>query len=455
MSTIRTTAVIAFALTAGTFAPASRAGAQAIDVPMARTRIDVSKVLPLRARPAVIDNWLRERLETVLPEIMRREGFDMWIIDNREYVEDPVFFSLMPGTTMAARRRTILVFYDPGAGRPIERMAVSRYGIGNFYRGMWNPEQEPDQYRALAAVIEDRDPKKIGINTSDTFAFGDGLTATSLESIRKALPAKYTGRLAGAERLAVGWLETRTDRELEAYEGLCELIHGLIARAFSSEVIHPGVTTNEDVVWWFRQAYADLDIGTWFQPSVDIIRQGGIDRSEPGWNVIRRGDVLHCDVGIVYLGLCTDTQQMGYVLKPGETDAPEGLKLAMANSNRVQDILMSQFKLGRSGNDILKASLDQCGNEGLEAAIYTHPIGFHGHAAGPTIGLWDRQDGVPGKGDYPLFQNTVHSIELNCRTIVSEWGGEKVTIALEQEGAFDGTACRFVDRRQTAFHLIR
>ena len=418
-------------------------------------RYDVPKLLPLRERPAVINRWLRERLDTVLPEIMRREGFDMWIIDNREYNEDPVFFSLMPGNTMAARRRTILVFYDPGAGMPLESMAVSRYGIGDFYQAMWNPEREPDQYSALAKVVEDRDPRRIGINTSQTFAFGDGLSATSLENIKNALPQKYVDRLQGAERLAVGWLERRTEDELEAYEGLCGLAHSLIAHAFSSEVIHPGITRNRDVVWWFRQVFADLDLATWFQPSVDIIREGGLDRSDPDWNIIRHGDVLHCDIGIVYLGLCTDTQQMAYVLKPGEADVPEGLKKALANSNRVQNILLQNFTGGLTGNEILKASLEQCGAERLKASIYTHPVGFHGHAAGPTIGLWDRQEGVPGKGDYPLYDDTVYAIELNCSTPVPEWGGQMVTVGLEQQGVFTGGRCRFVDRRQTAYHVIR
>ena len=418
-------------------------------------RTGIPKVLPLRDRGEVVNRWLVERLDTILPEIMRREGFDMWIVDNREYNEDPVFFSLMPANTMAARRRTILVFHDPGPGQPIERLAVSRYGIGDFYRGMWNPEEEPDQYQALARIIEERDPETIGINMSDTFAFGDGLTASSLENITNALPRRFHSRLMGAERLAVGWLERRSPEEIETYDGICRIAHSLIARAFSSAVIHPGVTRTTDVVWWFRQAFADLDVETWFQPSVDIIRQGGLDRSDRDANIIRQGDVLHCDIGIVYLGLCTDTQQMAYVLRPGETDVPDGLKMALANANRVQDIFMGEFVTGRTGNTILANALAGCRGEGLHASIYTHPVGFHGHAAGPTIGLWDRQDGVPGAGDYPLFEDTVYAIELNCSTSVPEWGGESVTIGLEQQGIYTKGGCRFADRRQSTYHIIR
>ncbi|MFC1627837.1 M24 family metallopeptidase [Gemmatimonadota bacterium] len=418
-------------------------------------RTGIPEVLSLRDRGEIVDRWLVERLETILPEIMRREGFDMWIVDNREYNEDPVFFSLMPGNTMAARRRTILLFYDPGPGQPIERLAVSRYGIGDFYRGMWDPEEEPDQYRALARIIEERDPETIGINVSDTFAFGDGLTASSLESITDALPRRFHDRLKGAERLAVGWLERRSPEEIETYDSICRIAHSLVARAFSSAVIHPGTTRNTDVVWWFRQAIADLDLETWFQPSVDIIRQGGLDRSDPDANIIRQGDVLHCDVGIVYLGRCTDTQQMAYVLRSGETDVSDGLKQALANANRVQDIFMGEFVTGRTGNMILADALAGCRAEGLRASIYTHPVGFHGHAAGPTIGLWDRQDGVPGAGDYPLFEDTIYAIELNCSSSIPEWGGETVTISLEQQGIFTKDGCRFADLRQSAWHVIR
>lgn len=443
--------IAAIALLAGP-GPA-RAQLDLVEAPVIRPGIP--KVLPLRERAEVVNRWLTDRLETILPELMRREGFDMWIVDNREYNEDPVFFSLMPGNTMAARRRTILIFHDPGPGQPIERLAVSRYGIGEYYRGAWDPEAQPDQYQALADLIVERDPERIGINVSDTFAFGDGLTASSLESLKNALPRRYHERLQGAERLAVGWLERRSQEQIEAYDGICRIAHGLIETAFSSAVIHPGVTRNTDVVWWFRQAIADLDMETWFQPSVDIIRKGGLDRSDPDANIIRQGDVLHCDVGIVYLGLCTDTQQMAYVLRAGENDVPDGLKLALANANRVQDLFMAEFRTGRSGNEILALSLEACRQAGLRASIYTHPVGVHGHAAGPTIGMWDKQEGVPGNGDYPLFEDTVYAIELNCATAVPEWSGQLVTIGLEQQGIFTAEGSRFADRRQTAYHIIR
>ncbi|MFO7768716.1 MAG: M24 family metallopeptidase [bacterium] len=414
----------------------------------------LTSTLPLRERPPVIDSWLSYRLQNVLPEIMRREGIDMWIVDNREYNEDPVFFSLMPGGTMAARRRTILVICDAGEDRPLERLAVSRYGIGEWYRGVWEPEEDRDQYAALARVVTERDPEVIGINVSETFAFGDGLSAGSFEAMKRALPERYVDRLRGAEDLAVGWLEHRTRAEMEAYEGIVRIAHRLIAKAFSSEVIHPGITTSQDVVWWFREAFAGLDVDTWFQPSVEIIRHGEPDDGLPA-GVIRHGDVLHCDIGITYLGMNTDTQQMAYVLRTDEEEVPKGLLEALSRANRLQDILMEEFVTGRTGNEVLEAARDRMLTEGLDGSIYTHPIGYYGHGPGPTIGLWDMQEGVPGKGDYPLHPRTLYAIELNCTTAVPEWEGRQVTIGLEQEGFFDGERCRFVDRRQTRFHLVR
>ncbi len=191
---------------------------------------------------------------------------------------------------------------------------------------------------------------------------------------------------------------------------------------------------------------------TWFQPSVSIQRSK--DSPYTG-NVIHRGDLLHCDIGIIYLRHNTDTQEHAYVLREGEQDCPHGLKDALKLGNRLQDILMAEFKKGRTGNEILTAALAKAKAEGLKAQIYTHPLGYHGHGAGPTIGLWDRQDGVPGKGDYPLFYDTCYAIEINIKRSLPEWGGQEIRIALEQDAAFTKTRIYFLDGRQTRFHLIK
>ena len=411
-------------------------------------------ILSLRERAEVINRWLTLRLEEVLPEIMRREKFDMWIIICREYNEDPVFKTLVPATSFAARRLTILIFYDRGK-EGVERIAVSRYGIGDYYKGVWKPE-EMDQWECLAKVVNDRNPKRIGINVSDTFAFGDGLTASMKEKLENALGKKYASRLHNAERLAVGWLEYRHPAELEVYPHIVRIAHEIIAEAFSDRVITPGVTKTLDVRWWIRQKINDLGLRTWFQPSISIQRQATEEEDESMKDVIRRGDLLHCDIGITYLRLNTDTQEHAYVLREGETDAPAGLKEALRVGNRLQDILTGEFNEGRTGNEILLSSLEKMKAEGINGSIYTHPLGFHGHAAGPTIGLWDQQRAIPGRGDYLLFSNTAYAIELNVKIKIPEWGGQEVRIALEQDAVYmKDTGIYYLDGRQTKFHLIR
>jgi len=407
-------------------------------------------IFSLRERAKIIDHWLQLRLERILPEVMKRENIDMWLVICREYNEDPVFLTLVPATYFSARRLTMLVFYLQD-GQQLERLAVSRYPIGNLYRSVWQPKKM-DQWACLAKVIRERDPRRIGINVGDNFAFGDGLSVSLKEKLVKALGPEFSSRLVSAERVAVGWLEKRLPEEIGVYHHLVHLAHGIIAEAFSSRVITPGLTTTEDVVWWMRERIKELKLDTWFHPSVSIQRSPA---SPHQGNVIHRGDLFHCDVGITYLRLNTDTQEHAYVLRPGEKDAPEGLKKALAVGNRLQDILIGEFKEGRTGNEILLQALRKARAEGIEASIYSHPLGFHGHAAGPTIGLWDHQEGVPGTGDYPLYRDTCYSIELNVRVAVPEWGGQKVRIALEQDAVFTADGVIFLDDRQTSFHLIR
>ena len=409
-------------------------------------------ILGLKDQARVVDGWLKVRLDTVLPELMRREKLDMWLVVCQEYNEDPVYLTLVPFEDLSARRLSMLVFYDRGEEQSIEKFTVSRYGIGDLYKSVWDPAKEPDQWQRLAQVIKDRQPKRIGINESETFAFADGLTATLKERLMRVLGKEYGARLFSAERLAVGWLERRIPAELETYPHVVSIAHALIAQAFSRDVITPGVTTAEDVSWWMLERIRGLGLGAWFYPGISIQRPKASPHKD---DVIYRGDLLHCDMGITYLRLNTDTQQHAYLLKEGEVDAPQGLKDALAQGNKLQDILLSEFREGRTGNEVLSAALAKAKSEGLKPSIYTHPLGYHGHAAGPTIGLWDRQNGVPGAGDYPLFYDTVYSIELNAKANVPEWDNQEVTIALEQDAAFTKNRMYFLDERQTKLFLIK
>ena len=421
-----------------------------------QAQASLPEVLPMRERAEVQDRWLADRLETVVPALMRREGIDLWIVSAREYDEDPAIETMLPATWLAARRRTTLVFWDDGD--TVERLAVARYDVGPFPRA-WDPETQPDQWARVAEIVAERDPQRIGVDRSETFATADGLSSTEYEALWAALPETYRDRLVSAERLAVGWLETRTEAELATYPTIVRLARGILHEGLSGAAITPGVTTTDDLSWWYRDRVRSLGLTAWFHPSVSIQRAdaAGTDgdfSGRPDAGTILPGDLLWVDFGISYLGLQTDTQQMAYVLRPGETEAPGGLAAGLAAANRLQDLLTDQFVTGRTGNAVLAAALAAARAEGLAATIYTHPIGFHGHGAGPTIGLWDQQGGVPGRGDYPLFPNTAHSIELNVAAPVPEWDGRTVRFMLEEDAVFDGETVRYLDPRQEALLLI-
>jgi Xaa-Pro aminopeptidase len=409
-------------------------------------------LLTLREQSAVYDRWLEERLDRILPELMRQEGFDMWLVICRENNEDPVFSSLVPFNNLYASRTSMLVFFDRGGDAGVERMTVSRSGIGQIYKSVWEPEKI-EQWTRLAQIIKERNPKKIGINESETFNYGDGITATMKRKLLAALPPEFVPRVASSERLAVRWLERRSAAELETYPHIVAIAHGIIAEAFSSAVITPGVTTTEDVAWWMRERSRQLGLTNWFHTSVDIQRPK--DSPHQNSKVIHRGDMLHCDFGTVYLNLCTDTQQLAYVLRDGETDAPKGLRDGLAQGNRMQDIQIGEMKAGRTGNQALAGALAKAKAEGLRPSLYTHPLGVHGHAAGTLIGMWDMQNGVPGVGDFTFADDTVHSLELNVTASVPEWGNQDVRFLLEQDVVLTKDGVRFLDQRQTTMRLIR
>jgi hypothetical protein len=307
----------------------------------------------------------------------------------------------------------------------------------------------------LARLVEERDPDRIGINVSDRWNHADGLTHNEYTRLVDALSPKYVDRLESAERLAVGWLESKLPRETDQYRSVMRLAHQVIAEAFSNAVIVPGVTTDQDVEWWMRQRVAGLGLGAWVHPSINVQRRGGVPEAGPHGTVIERGDMLHTDFGLIGLGFSTDTQHNAYVLLPGETDAPEGLKEGLRQANRLQDLTMQHGPAGATGNEALAGALAQARAEGINPTIYCHPIGYHGHGAGPPIGMSDYQDGVPVRGDYVLRTDTWHSIELNARYAVPEWDGQEVRFALEEDAALLEGGWDWIDGRQTSFYLIR
>ena len=406
------------------------------------TQISFTQILPEKERALLKDEILEDRFKNILPGLMEDANIDMWLLISREYNEDPVLKTMLPATWLNARRRTIIVFYRNKKEKIIERLAVARYNIGKSIQSSWDKEKEPNQWKALIDIIASRNPDKIGINFSKHFALADGLVKTDFDELLANLPETYQDRLVSAEKLAIGWIETRSEMEMKLYKKLVKITHDIIEEAFSEKVIHPGITTTEDIVWFMRQKVTDLGLETWFHPTIDIQRNKEFLKSHitsfskgKEEKIIQKGDLLHCDFGITYIGLNTDCQQHAYVLNEDEDEVPVFLKEAFRKGNRVQDILTSNMSIGVTGNEILKASLIQGRKEGLRPSIYTHPLGKYGHSAGTTIGMWDSQNGVPFNGDYALHKNTVYAIELNTTVAIKEWNKD-IRIMLEEAGFF-------------------
>ena len=423
-------------------------------------QISVAQILSEKDRAVLKDELLEDRFQHLLPQLMDEANLDMWLLISREYNEDPVLKTMLPARWLNARRRTMILFYRNKQQNTIERIAVARYDIGKSIKSAWNKELEPNQWKALSAIIAERNPTKIGINYSKHFALADGLVKTDYEELVENLPDSLTSKLVSAEKLAIAWLETRSDKEMKLFKKLVKTTHDIIDVAFSEKVIEPGKTTTEDVVWFLRQTVTDMGLETWFHPTIDIQRtnqelQSHIYSFTKGDKdkIIQKGDLLHCDFGITYIGLNTDCQQHAYVLKDNETSVPEYLATAFKKGNRLQDILTTTMQEGKTGNEILLSSLSTAKKEGLRPSIYTHPLGKYGHSSGTTIGMWDSQGGVPFNGDYSLHKNTVYAIELNVTVSIPEWQKD-IRIMLEEAGFYGDNFFEYVNERQTEIKPI-
>ena len=420
----------------------------------------VPAILSMKERAAFIDNITELRVNTLMPSLMKQHNIDMWLLISREYNEDPILKTMLPATWLSARRTTILLFALNEQGN-VDAYAIAPYKIGNVFTKGWDKKAQPNQWQALNDIIERYNPDNIALNTSTDWGHADGLVLGDYNTLMANLPSAYKNKIISAEPLAVAWLEQRIPQEIDMYKHIVAIAHAIIAEGFSSKVITVGKTTSDDLVWWFRERVKELKLQTWFHPSIAIQRADSKsfdheDSFTNGYadNVIQAGDLLHVDFGITYLRLNTDTQQHAYVLKPGETNAPAYLVDALKKGNKLQDIFTAEFSEGKTGNQVLKAAREKAIAQGLKPTIYTHPLGYHGHAAGTTLGMWDSQQGVSGDGDYPLHLNTAYSIELNNAVFIKPWNKE-IRIMLEEDAIFDKTGVWYLNGRQTELLLVK
>jgi Xaa-Pro aminopeptidase len=402
-------------------------------------------VIDLRSQAHRHDELLRERLDRLIPALLAETGVSCWVVMGREYAEDQVLLSMLPATWLSARRRTILVL------TATDRLSISRYPVDDLFTAAWDPAEEPNQWKGLAAVLADLDPETIGIGLAPDHAHADGVTTTEHAAMMAAMPPRLRDRFVSADTLAVRWLESRLPIERTAFEEAAAVAHGILRRGLSREVIEPGTTTTDDLAWWYRNCVADAGLTSWFHPTVSVQRAGDATDHDP--ETLIGGDLIHVDFGIRRLGLCTDQQEHAYVTLAGEPSAPQGLCEGMAVANRAQDLVLAALHTGLTGNEILASAHRACSDADIEVAIYSHAIGVNGHGAGITIGLWDAQDGVPGAGEHPLHPNTAISLELMATHHVAEWD-RPVRFMVEQDVWFDGRKADYLDGRQTDLWII-
>ena len=383
-------------------------------------------ILPMRKQYELQDEILKDRLENLMPKLLKEQGVDMWLVICREYNEDPVYKSLTPSLVKTASRLSCLAFsidkdgnYEAiNLGRPNGRLSP-------YYRYAYTTKE--NQYDVIARVIMEKNPDKIAVNISDVSGQADGLSKCIWDNLYERLG----DRLVADGNMAIRWLETRTEKEIELYPQIYRIAMDILREAYSLDVITPGVTTTTDVEYYIMQRINDMGLQAWFAPDVDVQRQGctGQRMSDV---VIEKGDIIHTDWGIEYMGLHTDSQRLGYLLKDDETEIPAGILEGLKTGNRFQDIVRDNFITGRTGNEIFAAAVEQAKAEGIRPMLYTHPIGFYGHGAGPTIGLWDNQGFVAGAGEIKLYDNTCHALELNITHSIPEWNGQDVAFYIEE-----------------------
>jgi Xaa-Pro aminopeptidase len=400
----------------------------------------------------------REKFDRVLPEAMRENGIDMWVVAMKEGNYDPQWELLGRGYVGSVG---YYVFTDRGGPR-IERAAL---GIDDHFREACGAYDIPDGAPDLLAFVRERNPKKIGLNMSEEIGRADGLTHTLHQHVVKTLGPEYASRIVSAEKLVSDFSSRRVASELVAFGEAGDIGRELLERALSNEVITPGKTTLADVAWWLSEQMLRRGLGTSFEvPSVYITGPGGIEATSND-RVIQRGDLIMIDYGVGYLNMWTDQKRIAYVLKDGETQAPKWLAHAFDEALRIRDVIHRTLKPGKTAGETLAlleaeiatagfrkaASFNKVADDAVtEFFIGCHSVGDWGHGIGPSIAFFN-----PRRLEFEIRPTKLFSIELFAWVPADAWGGKKVRIPLEDDAVVTERGVEWVYPANARILLVR
>ena len=431
---------------------------------------DIENNLPMRKRVQIMESFWQWKRVNILPEIMREQQVDLWIIRNNEadlYYnnEGPVFTSLLPanheGMTLPSK-------FVPAGSQQIPKFLLF-FDTGNRIE-----YTEPKDYNDIRMFVESHNPKKIAIGQYKK------------KEMESALGVKYVKLAIDSWTLGVRWLESMSPQQISIYRYVQGLANDIIAEGFSNSVIIPGVTTTDDVNWWFRHKYLKLDLEVENHPSVIVKRRPShikkysmVDppekfqngHTENGTNVtIQRGDVISLDSDIMLLGLVTDSHQHAYVLEEDESNVPQDLKEALKIVNKMQDLFAKEFKIGRTGKEIIAATSQLKPHE----SIVKTELGFHPppmfirrflkggymfshktYVAGMTSGPGYYPTSIV-TNNHKLHYNTLYAFEPHTSVAVPGWGEDGIELGIGQITVFSEAGLRYLDRPQeTKWHVIK
>jgi len=412
---------------------------------------------PWSEQIAIREGWLQQRHELLLP-MMRRHGIDMWIVVNEEFHDDPLTRLVAPPRPYTGRRDFFL-FIDAGDDG-LRRVAITGYAEETVQRFFEAPDDPRPASEVLPDLVAEHDPRAIGVSIGGRRGMTRSLTHDAYVFLQETL-GDHADRLVSAAPLIEAYLDTRLPEEREYYARMVELTETMARRALSGEVITPGVTTIGDLRNFLYDELWAHGVRTWFQPDFRLQRAGDAGATSRGFlavaledMVIQPGDLLHVDFGISAMGLDTDWQKMAYVLRDGETGAPAGLNAALANTMTLQDVLTTTARPDKLAGELYRETMAEMERLGITAMIYSHPLGNHGHGAGPGIDFRGASRDSAG-GDQPLRPGSYMSIELNTGTPVAEWGDKVVYVMMEDPAELTADGYVFFRPRQEAFYLVR